>query len=54
MSDSAANPLDAALAKLCEASCEAVEELESDSDGFDGCPLCGRPSWQHAKEASRV
>lgn len=26
-------------------------ELESESDGhFDGCPLCGRPSWQHLKE----
>jgi len=44
-------PLDQALAALCEATREAVAELEAESDGFfDGCPLCGKPAYMHAKE----
>lgn len=43
-------PLDDALERLCEASCEAVAELEELDDGFDGCPLCGKPSYMHPKE----
>ena len=47
------NPIDEALAKLCEATCEAVEELEAESDFFDGCPLCGKPSYVHPREQKR-
>lgn len=46
------NPLDEALAKLCEASAEAVEEMED--VGWDGCPLCGKPSSAHPREGDRV
>lgn len=44
--------LDEALARLCPATREAVEELEEDDDGADGCPLCGKPGWAHQREAS--